>query len=122
MSAIKEAFPQVHIHEYYYNFAKYFWKRIGDIGIILNYNNNANFSVTVKMIISLAFVQIKDLDVATDLLADILSDKIIPLLEWFEEYYIGRKNRRKVGHRSPQFTSRSMEFKSTGVNKPKSYE
>ncbi|KAL4088720.1 hypothetical protein QTP88_023804 [Uroleucon formosanum] len=68
-----------------------------------NYKNDANFSVMVKMIISLAFVPIEDLDVATDLLADDLPDDIVPLLEWFEEYYIGRKNRRKVGRRSPQF-------------------
>ncbi|CAI6345400.1 unnamed protein product [Macrosiphum euphorbiae] len=37
------------------------------------------------------------------MLADDLPDDIVPLLEWFEEYYIGRKNRRKVGRRSPQF-------------------
>jgi len=48
-------------------------------------------------------IPIKDLDVATYLLVDELPDKIVPLLEWFEEYYIGRKNGRKVGRRSPQF-------------------
>lgn len=40
---------------------------------------------------------------ATDLVADELSDEINLLLEWFEEYYIIRKNRRKVGRRSSQF-------------------
>lgn len=59
--------------------------------MISNYNNDSNFSVMVKMIISLAFVPIEDLDVATDLLADDLPDDIVLLLEWFEEYYIGRK-------------------------------
>ncbi|CAI6344403.1 unnamed protein product [Macrosiphum euphorbiae] len=103
ISAIKEAFPQVNVHGCYYHLTKNFRKKMGDIGMISNYNNDANFSVMVKMIISLAFVPIEDLDVATDLLADDLPDDIVPLLEWFEEYYIGRKNRRKVGRRSPQF-------------------
>jgi len=52
-----------------------------DIGMISNYNNDAIFSVMVKMITSLVFVPIEDLDVATDLLADELSDEIVPLLE-----------------------------------------
>lgn len=103
ISAIKEAFPQLNVHGCYYHLTKNFWKKMGDIGMISNYNNDANFSVMVKMIILLAFVPIEDLDVATDLLADDLPDDIVPLLEWFKEYYIGRKNRRKLGHRSPQF-------------------
>jgi hypothetical protein len=91
ISAIKDAFPQVNIHGCYYHLTKNFRKKMGDLGMITNYNNNANYSVMVKMIISLAFVPIEDLDLATDLLADELPDEIIPLLEWFEEYYIGKK-------------------------------
>jgi len=103
ISAIKEAFPHVNVHGCYYHLTKNFREKMGDIGMISNYNNDANFSVMVEMIISLAFVPIEDLDVAIDLLSDDLPDDIVPLLEWFEEYYIGRKNRRKVGRRSPQF-------------------
>lgn len=45
------------------------------------YNNDAKFFVLIKMIISLAFVPIEDLDIATDLLADGLSDETIPLID-----------------------------------------
>lgn len=60
------------------------------------YNNDAKFFVLIKMIISLAFVPIEDLDIATDLLADGLSDETIPLIDWFEEYYVGRKKSKKT--------------------------
>lgn len=90
ISAIKVAFHHVNVHGVYYHLTKNFREIMRDIGMILNYNNDANFSVMVKMIISLAFVPIEDLDVTTDLLADDLPDDIVPLLVWFDEYYIGR--------------------------------
>ncbi|KAL4126086.1 hypothetical protein QTP88_010315 [Uroleucon formosanum] len=82
--AIKEVFPQVNLHRCYYHLTKSFRKKMGDIGMISNYNNGANFFAMICLPMK-------------------LSDKIVPLLEWFEKYYIGRKNCRKVGCRSPQF-------------------
>jgi len=58
ISAIKETFPQVNVHGCYYHLTKNFRKKMEDIGMTSNYNNNANFSVMVKMIISLAFIPI----------------------------------------------------------------
>lgn len=52
-----------------------------DLGITSKYNNVDNFSVLMKMIISLAFIPIEDLDIATDLLDDELPDEIVPLLD-----------------------------------------
>jgi len=48
ISAIKEAFPRVNVHGCYYHLTKNFRKKMGDIGMISNYNNDANFSVMVK--------------------------------------------------------------------------
>jgi hypothetical protein len=54
---------------------------MGDLGITSKYNNDANFSVLIKMIILLAFVPNENLDIAIDLLADELPDEIILLLD-----------------------------------------
>jgi hypothetical protein len=67
-----------------------------DLGMTSKYNNDANFSVLIKMILSLASVPIEDLDIAIDLLADELPDEKILLLDWFEEYYISRKKSKKI--------------------------
>jgi len=40
----------------------------GVLNLTTRYNNDADFSISVKMIISLVFVKIKDLDFAVDLL------------------------------------------------------
>lgn len=80
ISAIKEAFPQVNIHGCYYHLTKSFRKKIWDLGMLSNYNNDANYSIMEKMVIALAFVPIEDLDLATDVLADELYDESIPLL------------------------------------------
>lgn len=40
-----------------------------------------------------------DLDVATDELADELPEDLVPLFTGFEEFYVGKKNRR-IGNRN----------------------
>lgn len=52
-----------------------FQEKMHDIGIISNYNKDNNFSVMVKVTISLTFVLLEDLNVATYLLANELSDE-----------------------------------------------
>jgi hypothetical protein len=54
-------------------------------------------------IIALAFVPIPNLDEVLDALAEHLPDTIIPLLDWFEDNYVGRPNRRRNGRRDPLF-------------------
>lgn len=54
------------MYGYYYPLIKIFGKVLIDIELILNYNNNANFSV--KMIISLILALVEDLDLTTDFL------------------------------------------------------
>nr|CAD7259855.1 unnamed protein product [Timema shepardi] len=48
---------------------------------------------------ALAFVPENDLDQALDLWAEELPDNLQPLIDWFEDNYIGRRNRRGVGRR-----------------------
>lgn len=78
-------------------------KKVGELHLLSKYNNEANFCVATKTIIALAFIPLCDLDMAADELADELPDKLIPLFEWFEEFYIGKKNRR-IGRRKPRYS------------------
>jgi hypothetical protein len=52
-------------------------------------------------IIVLAFIPIRNLDEVLDALAEHLPDTLIPLLDWFEDNYVGRPNRR--GNVSTQY-------------------
>jgi hypothetical protein len=53
--------------------------------------------------VHLAFISLSDLDMVTDELVDELQDDLMPLFEWFEEFYIGKKNRR-IGRRKPRYS------------------
>ncbi|KAL4132727.1 hypothetical protein QTP88_009836 [Uroleucon formosanum] len=78
-----------------------FLKKVGELHLLSKYNNDENVCVAIKTIIVLAFIPLYDLNIAADELADELPDELIPLFEWFEEFYIGKKNRR-VGRRKPR--------------------
>ncbi|XP_022161239.1 uncharacterized protein LOC111027249 [Myzus persicae] len=55
------------------------------------------------MIISIAFVCINNIDMAIDALDAYLPEELQPLLEWFEDNYIGRLNRNGRGRRPARF-------------------
>ena len=55
------------------------------------------------MITALCFVPVDDLDSHVDCLAGNLPEELIPVLNYFEDNYIGRPNRRGAGRRSPLF-------------------
>lgn len=61
--------------------AKHFWKKIGVLRMLSNYNNNVHYSIIVKMVIAIAFVPIEDLSLTIDMLAVKLPDEIILLLD-----------------------------------------
>ena len=55
------------------------------------------------MIIALSFVPIPHLDSYMDALSDNIPPELQPLLNWFEDNYVGRPVRRGGGRRSPLF-------------------
>nr|CAD7198176.1 unnamed protein product [Timema douglasi] len=61
------------------------------------------YTVLARVISALAFVPENDLDQALDLLAEELPDNLQPRIDWFEDNYIGRRNRRGVGRRVALF-------------------
>lgn len=103
ITAIQNAFKDINIFGCYFHLSQNYLKKIGDLHLLSKYNSNAHFCVSTKLIIALAFVPLNDLDVAADELADELPDELMPLFEWFEEFYIGKKNRR-IGRRKPRYS------------------
>lgn len=104
ITAIKNAFTDVNIFGCYFHLSQNFLKKIGELHLLHNYNTEANFCVSTKLIIALAFIPLCDLEIATDELADELPDELMPLFEWFEEFYIGKKNRRNGNRRKPRYS------------------
>jgi len=103
IKSIKKAFSDVKIYGCLFHLSKNLKKQIGVLNLITRYNDDADFSKSVKMIISLAFVRLEDLDFAVDLLAQHLDEELNDLLEWLEDNYIGRTNRNGRGRRNARF-------------------
>ncbi|KAB0805437.1 hypothetical protein PPYR_02407 [Photinus pyralis] len=78
-------------------------KHLTDMGFVALYNNDAEFALKAKMVISLVFVPLDDLDGFVEELGQELPQELQPLLDWFEDNYMGRLNRRGNGRRRPLF-------------------
>lgn len=103
IKAIKNNFPEAQIHGCLFHLTKNFRIKMCELNLFTSYKNNSEFSIYVKMILALAFVKIDDIDKSINLLYDELPEEIIPLLEWFEENYVGPfiRNRRRSPRYSP---------------------
>jgi len=94
ITAKKNSFENINIFGCNFHLSQNLLKKVGKLHLLSKYNNEANFCAAIKTIIALAFIPVCDINVAVDEFADELPDELIPLFEWFEEFYIGKKNRR----------------------------
>lgn len=103
ITAFKDAFPNAEILGCFFHLTKNLKKHLGEHHLIGRYNNDADFALQARMITSLAFVPIQDLDNAINELSAMLPLELEPLLQWFEDTYVGRPNRHGNGRRRAFF-------------------
>lgn len=94
ISAFKNAFATAEMHGCFFHLMKNMKKQLSNLNLSRTYNTDSNFALYARMVVSLAFVPTADLDEAIDSLAGELPEELQPLLQWFEDYYVGRMNRR----------------------------
>lgn len=102
-TAMKDSFPSVEVRGCLFHLSQNLLKQLSGFGLMNLYNTNPDFALHAKMITALCFVPVDDLDTHVDSLAGNLPEELIPVLNWFEDNYIGRPNRRGAGRRSPLF-------------------
>ena len=88
--AVSARFPNASIDGCFFHFVKNFKKVIDNNGMKFQYQNDPNFALMARMIPALAFVPVRDLDMAFTSLTQFLPAVFQPMLEWLEDNYLGR--------------------------------
>lgn len=110
-SAFQSAFPGVRIRGCFYHFGQCFWRRIQqepDIQAKYRDDTDPDFQIHLKTLMSLAFVPVPDvIETFMELLeTSFFKDNenlLSPLVNYFEDTWIGRPNRRGTGRSAPLF-------------------
>ena len=77
-------------------------KHMQQIGLQRRYQNDPEFAVLLRHIPALAFVPIQHLIEAFETLEEVMPDEMLPLLDYFERTYIGRRLRTR--RRDPPYS------------------
>ena len=88
--AVSARFPNASIDGCFFHFVKNFKKVIDNNGMKVQYQNDPNFALMARMIPALAFVPVRDLDMAFTSLTQFLPAVFQLMLDWLEDNYLGR--------------------------------
>ena len=86
----KNAFPDAEIQGCFFHLVKNMKSKLSDLGLIKRYNTEANFSLAARQVPAIAFVPPASVDEAISVLAPELPEELMPLLNYFEDHYVGR--------------------------------
>ena len=100
---MNETFPDVQIKGCFFHLVQNMQKYLARIGFTSWYNTDPDFALKAKMIIAIAFEPLNKIDEYLNAVATKLPQERGDLLNWFEDTYVGRRNRRGNGRRTPLF-------------------
>ena len=91
INALTAQIPQTDVSGCFYHLSSNVWKHIQEYGLQVQYNNDANFALHMRMIAALAFVPPNDVIASFDLLVAEIRQNFNgvadDLLEYFEDTY-----------------------------------
>jgi MULE transposase domain len=93
LNAINSVFPDAATFGCLFHLSKNMKKKLTNEGLMQMYNNDCEFALKARMIVALAFVPPDSVEQAFDELSDSCPDTLQPVLNWFEDNYIGRRIR-----------------------------
>lgn len=103
IKAIRKCFTEARIHGCNFHFSQNIWKHIQQVGLQTKYADDADFALSIRMILALAFVPIPDIEKAFTIVTscDIFVENeeyehnaaIQTFLNYVETTYIGRFDR-----------------------------
>uniref|UniRef100_A0A5S6R3D0 Uncharacterized protein n=1 Tax=Trichuris muris TaxID=70415 RepID=A0A5S6R3D0_TRIMR len=68
-------------------------RKLADVEQLSRYRQDEQFALAARMIVSIAFVPVEHVGDIFDELAEQSPQELEPVLDWFEDTYVGRRNR-----------------------------
>lgn len=104
-NAFEAVHPNADVSGCFFHLCKNIWKKVQSAGLQQRYQDDAEFSIFVRMIMALAFIPLPDLDTAFDDLFNEIrnnfNNDMDDVLNYFEDTYMGRP--RRNGRDPPMF-------------------
>ena len=94
MNSAEAAFPRAAITGCFYHLSQSVYRKIQSEGLQNTYTTDEAFALHAQMIPALAFVPVNDVITAFEALQDDAPAELAPILDYFEDNYVGRPRRR----------------------------
>lgn len=96
LNAMRTNFPEAELFGCLFHLVKNMRKKLASEGLMQAYNTNPDFALAARMIVALAFCPPDSLEYALEELTNEIPEMLMPILNWFEDTYMGRLNRRGI--------------------------
>lgn len=93
ITAVQTIFPNCQIHGCLFHLTKNMRKQLAEINLLSRYMTEPDFAMYPRMVVALTFVPISDLNTALETLEEEIPDELRPVINWFEDNYLGRRFR-----------------------------
>jgi hypothetical protein len=101
IKSVERVFPECEVKGCFFHLSQNIYRKIQDSGLQQLYQVDSEFALKLRMLPALAFVPIEHMSYAFEKLLEIFPQEAMPIADYFEDYYIGRPQRR--GRRQPMF-------------------
>ncbi|CAF4933851.1 unnamed protein product, partial [Rotaria sp. Silwood1] len=105
IKTIKELFPNTVHRGCLFHYGQCIWRHIQENGLSTKYDDDENFTLNVRKLLSLPFVPASEVIEAFELIADEFDDEADTLVEYYEKTWIGEKKKRGAGRKKPKFNN-----------------
>ena len=101
INALQDVCPDTHVHGGLYHLSQCVYRRVQANGLQQSYTTDNELSLQIRMIPALTFVPVADVPATFELIQEDLPEELQPILDYFEDTFIGRARHR--GRREPRF-------------------
>ena len=96
INASHEEFPSITNKGCLFHLGQSCWRKIQDCGLATQYGTDEHLSIMLRHLLALAFVPSNEIPIAFDTLKSTMPQEASEVVQWFEEYYVLGKIRRRL--------------------------